>query len=101
VKVVIHRSTWATATPERKKLEEIVKNHIHPRIAFPHMERVADELDNLLKDRQALASQGALVYQECKSIAVDVQRVLRTLQSNAAANAVKKRGATNLRGKSL
>ena len=101
VKVVVHRSTWATATPERKKLEEIVKNHIHPRIAFPQMDRVADELDNLLKDRQSLAAQCALVYQEGKSIAAEVQAVLRTLKSNAAANAVKKRGATNTRGKSL
>src|SRR5262249_33750246 len=31
----IHRSTWAAGTPERKKLEELFKTHIRPRIPFP------------------------------------------------------------------
>jgi hypothetical protein len=97
----IHRSTWAAGAPERKKLEELFKNHIEPRIPFPEMDQVAVQLDNLLKDRQVLSGHGMSVYQECKSISTDVQGALRTLQSNAAANAVKKRGAAAKRGKIL
>jgi hypothetical protein len=101
VREYIHRSTWATGTPERKKLEELLKNHIRPRIPFPQMDQVVEQLENLLKDRQVLSAHGVSVYQECKSVATDVQGVLRTLQSNAAAGAVKKRGATGGRGKSF
>jgi hypothetical protein len=97
----IHRSTWATGTPERKKLEEVFKNHIRPRVPFPQVGQVVEQLENLLKDRQVLSAHGASVYQECKSISADVQGALRTLQSNAAANATKKRGATGARGKSF
>jgi uncharacterized protein YoxC len=99
VREFIHRSTWATGTPERKKLEELFKNHIRPRIPFPQMDRVAEQLENLLKDWQVLSAHGASVYQECKSISLDVQGALRTLQSNAAANATKKRGAARAKGK--
>jgi hypothetical protein len=95
----IHRATWAAGTPERKKLEEIFKNHIQTRIPFPEMDQLMEQLENLLKDRQVLSSHGNSVYQECKSIAGDVQGSLRTLQSNAAANAAKKRGAAGARGK--
>jgi hypothetical protein len=101
VKEFIHRSTWATGAPERKKLEEIFKNHIRPRVPFPQMDQVMEQLDSLLKDRQVLSAHGVSVYQECKSISADLQGALRTLQSNAAANAIKKRGATSVRGKSL
>jgi len=97
----IHRSTWATGTPERKKLEELVKDHIRPRVPFPQMDQVMEQLENLLKDRQVLSSHGMAVYQESKSISADVQGALRTLQSNAAANATKKRGAAGARGKSF
>ena len=31
----IHRATWASAVPERKRLEELVTNYIEPRIALP------------------------------------------------------------------
>jgi hypothetical protein len=93
VREFIHRSTWATGTPERKKLEELIKNHIRPRISFPGMDKVAEQLENLLKDRQVLSSHGMSVYQDCKSISADIQGTLRMLQSNAAANASKKRGA--------
>jgi hypothetical protein len=99
VREFIHRSTWATGTPERKKLEELFKNHIRPRIPFPQMDKVAEQLENLLKDWQVLSAHGASVYQECKSISLDVQGALRTLQSNAAANATKKRGAARAKGK--
>jgi hypothetical protein len=101
VREFIHRSTWALGAPERKKLEEVYKNHIRPRIPFPQMDKAAEQLDNLLKDRQVLSAHGVSVYQECKSISADVQGALRTLQSNAAANATKKRGATGARGKSF
>jgi uncharacterized protein YoxC len=99
VREFIHRSTWAKAIPERKKLEELFKNHIQHRIRFPQMDQVMQRLENLLKDRQVLFAHGASVYQECKSISADVQGALKTLHSNAVANATKKRGATNARGK--
>ena len=97
----IHRATWAAGTPERKKLEELFKNHIRPRIPFPQIDQAVDELESLLKERQVLSAQGVSVYQECKSITADVEGALRTLQINAAAKATKKRGATGARGKSF
>lgn len=99
VKEFIHRSTWVTGTPERKKLEELVKNFIRPRVAFPQMDQVVEQLESLLKDRQVLSAHGVTVYQDCKSVSADVQGALRTLQSSAAANATKKRGETAARGK--
>jgi hypothetical protein len=101
VREFVHRSTWSMGAPERKQLEEIFKNHIRPRIPFPEMDRVVNQLDSLLKDRQGLSAQGVSVCQECKSITADVQGALRTLQSNASANATQKRGATINRGKSF
>jgi hypothetical protein len=95
----IHRCTWATGTPERKRLAEVFKNHVDPRIPFPEMDQVAEQLEHLLKDWQSLSAQGVSVYQECKSVSAAVQGALRTLQSNAAANATKKRGETRARGK--
>jgi hypothetical protein len=87
----IHRATWAAGTPERKKIEEIHKAHIEPRVPFPEMEQVGNQLDNLLKDRQVLAAHGALVYQECRTILSEVQTALRNLQTNAAAKLKRKR----------
>jgi uncharacterized protein YoxC len=101
VREYIHRSTWVTGAPERKKLEELFKNYIRSRIPFPQMDEVVEQLESLLKDRQVLSAHGGSVYQECKKIAADVQGALRTLQSNAAAKANKKRGATDARGKSF
>jgi hypothetical protein len=98
VREFIHRATWALCSPERKKLEEVFKNHIRPRIPCPQLDKVAEQLDNLLKDRQVLSAHGASVHQECKSISADVQGALKTLQGNAAANATQKRVAA--RGKS-
>jgi hypothetical protein len=97
----VHRATWAAGTPERKELEEIFKNHIEPRVPYPQMDKLVERLENFLKDRQVLSAQGTSVYQECKSISADVQGTLRTLQSNAAANAVKKRAAASARGRTL
>jgi hypothetical protein len=62
---------------------------------------VAEQLDSLLKDRQVLSGHGVSIYQDCKTISAEVQGALRTLQSNASANAIKKRGATAARSKSL
>jgi hypothetical protein len=101
VRDFIHRSTWAAGSPERKKLEELFKNHIRPRIPFPQMDKVAEQLDNLVKDRQVLSALGVSVYQECKGISNDVQGALRTLQNNAAAKARKSRDASRAKGKFL
>ncbi|MGL4550843.1 MAG: hypothetical protein ACRC33_06620 [Gemmataceae bacterium] len=101
VKDFIHRSTWATGAPERKRLEEIVQNHIRPRVPYPRMGELAEQLESLLKDRQVLSALGVSVLQECKGISNDVQGALRTLQGNASANGTKKRGAANARGKSF
>ena len=98
VKEFIHRVTWAMSAPERKKLEELYKNHIRGHIPFPQMEKLPVELEHLLKDRQVLSAHGATVYQECNSISADIQGALRTLQSNAAANARKKRSAPRPKG---
>jgi hypothetical protein len=95
----IHRATWAPGAPERKKLEEIVENHIRPRVPFPEMDQVVEQLENLLKDRQVLSAQGVTVYQECKSISADVQAAFSTLLSGAAAKARKARDAARKKGK--
>jgi hypothetical protein len=94
----IHRATWAVGSPERKKLEELYKNHIQPQVPFPEMGKALELLENLQKDRQILSAQGMSVYQDCKRIAADVQGALRTLQANAKANVIKKRGATRKKG---
>ncbi len=99
VREFIHRATWAMGTPERKKLEELFKNPIQSSNPFPEMDKVRTQLENLLKDRQVLSAQGVTVCQECQSISTEIQGALRTLQSNAAANANKKRGATQAKGK--
>jgi hypothetical protein len=99
VREFIHRSIWSLGSPERKKLEEIYKNHIQPHIPFPQMDKVLEQLESLQKDRQVLSAHGATVLHECKSITADVQGALRTLQSNAAANASKKKSAKRAQGK--
>jgi hypothetical protein len=99
VKEFIHRATWAIATPERKELGELFKTHIEPRVPFPQMDKVLQQLEHLLKDRQVLSAQGVAVYQECKAISADIQGALRTLQSNAAANTRKKLAEARKKGK--
>jgi hypothetical protein len=101
VREFIHRATWAAGTPERKQLEELVKNHIRPRIPVPRMDHLLEQLEGLRKDRQVLSAHGVSVHQECAAVSADVQGALRTLQSNAKANATKKRAASDARGKSL
>ena len=101
VREFIHRATWAMGTPERKKLEELFKSHIQSQTPFPEMDKVREELESLLKDRQVLIGQGATVCQDCQSILAEVQGALRTLQNNAAANARKKMDAARGKGKFL
>jgi hypothetical protein len=90
----IHRSVWVVGAPERKRLEEIYKEHIEPKIPFPQMNEVLKQMAEVQKDRQTLSANGQAVYQESKGISADVQGALRTLQSNAVANARKHRDAS-------
>ena len=95
----IHRATWALGVPERKRLEELFRNHIEPRIPFPQMDKEREQLEHLQKDRQVLSAQGNSVCQECRGILAEVQRGLSTLQRNAADNARRKRSAGREKGK--
>jgi hypothetical protein len=101
VREFIHRATWALGVPERKKLEELFKNLEEHQTPVPEMDKVSEQLDSLLKDRQVLTAQGTTVYQECLSISADIQRTLRTLQTNAASRARKKMDSTRTKGKYL
>jgi hypothetical protein len=95
----VHRATWAAGAPERKKLDELFKTHVEPRVPFAGVDEVLAQLEHLLKDRQVLSALGTTAFQECKGAASELQGALRTLQSNAAANAIKKRAAATTRGK--
>ena len=99
VKEFIHRATWAMGLPERKKLEELFKNHIQPQVPFSEMDKVPEQLEHLLKDRQVLSAHGTTVCQECSSVLADIQGSLRTLQSNASAKARDKMSAARKKGK--
>jgi hypothetical protein len=99
IKDFIHRSIWAMGSPERKRLEEIYKDHIQPQIPFPRMEEVLKQLEELRKDRQILAALGKAVSQDSRGIAGDVQAAMRTLQNNAVANAKKKKASSRAQGK--
>jgi hypothetical protein len=74
VREFIHRATWALAVPERKRLDEVVKNHIEPRVPLPQMDEVREQLGHLQKDRQVLFAQGNSVNQECRGIVAEIQR---------------------------
>jgi len=99
VKEFIHRATWALAVPERKRLEEIVKNHIEPHVPLPDLDRVREQMEHFQKDRQVLFAQGNAVSQECRGIVGEIQRALSTLQRNAADRARAKRSAKREKGK--
>jgi hypothetical protein len=96
----IHRATWALGTPERKRLGEIFKESDEPQTSLPPAAEVSQEVEMLRKDRQVLSQKGLVVYQECKAIAADIQRALRTLQNNAASKASLKKGGFGAKGKS-
>jgi hypothetical protein len=95
----IHRATWARGTPERKALGELFEDATGPPSPFPEMEEVSKQLEALLQGRQALSAQGIGVYQECQSVSAGIQGTLRTLQSNAAANANRKKRAARAKRK--
>ncbi|HEX3149735.1 MAG TPA: hypothetical protein VHR66_16790 [Gemmataceae bacterium] len=97
----IHRATWATAAPERKQLEEIVKEYVEPRVSFKEIDEVRERLVHLQKDRQVLQAQGNSVNQECRGILAEVQRAHRTLQRNAADRVRKQKEARQTKGKYL
>jgi hypothetical protein len=99
VREFIHRATWTMALPERKKLEELFKNPHPSPLPLAQMDKVRQQLEFLLKDRQVLSAQGVTVCQECQSITTDIQAGLRTLQSSAAANARKSRDKARAKGK--
>ena len=99
VREFIHRATWALGVPERKRMEELVRNHIEPQIPYPRMEEIREQLEHLLKDRQVLFGQGNTVSQECRGIIAEIQRALGTLQRNAADRARKERSAKREKGK--
>jgi hypothetical protein len=101
LKEFIHRSTWASGIPERKKVEELFLNYVQPRVPIPDLDQVIAEFEGLLKTRQVLSAQGISSYQKCKNILGEVHGALRTLQRNAAANATKKRSANRARSKGL
>lgn len=99
VREFIHRATWAQAVPERKRLEEIVKAHVQPRIPVPDVDKVREQLEHLQKDRQVLLAQGNAVQQECRGILGEIQRAVATLQRNAADRARQKRSSGREKGK--
>jgi hypothetical protein len=99
VKEFVHRATWVVGSPERKKLGEYFKEDDQPEGPLPPLNRLFDDLENLLKDRQVLSAQGVNVFQDCKNISADVQGALRTLLANAARNADRKRHAAKAKGK--
>jgi hypothetical protein len=94
----IHRSIWGVDTPERKELEEFFKVQVRS-ISPDRLETIQRQVEGLLKHRQVLSAEGATVYNECQRMVSEVQGTLRTLQGNAAANAVKKRAAARAKGK--
>lgn len=101
VREFVHRATWALAVPERKRLAEVVKDHIEPQVPHPDMDGVREQLGHLQKDRQVLFQQGNAVNQECRGILAEIQRALGTLQRNAAENARRKRSTGREKGKHL
>ena len=91
VREFIHRATWAVATPERKRLEELVEDHIKPRVPHTEIDFIRQQLEHLQKERQILFATGNAVNQECRGIVAEIQRAMSTLQRNAADNARRKR----------
>jgi hypothetical protein len=101
VREFIHRATWATAAAERKRLEEVVKNHIEPRVPFAEVDHTREQMEHLQKDRQVLFAQGNSVNQECRAILGEIQRAIMLLQRNALDRQRAKRSAGRDKGKHL
>jgi hypothetical protein len=96
----IHRAVWALGAPERKRLDEVHKDHIQPHVPVPQMNQLLKQLEDLRKDRQILSELGRTVHQECKGISANVQGALRTLQNNAV-NAQRKKSGGGSKGRFL
>jgi hypothetical protein len=99
VREFVHRATWALATPERKRLEEVFRNNAGPRPTPAEADKIRETLEHLQKDRQVLAAQGNSVAQECRGVIAETQRTFGALQRNAADNARRKRDAKRTKGK--
>lgn len=95
----VHRATWATAVPERKRLDEVIRTYVVPRVPFAEIDQVREQVEHLFKDRQVLAAQGNTVNQEGRGLLSELQRSLGTLQRNAADRARAKRGGGKGKGK--
>lgn len=95
----VHRATWSLAVPERKRLDEVIRAHVEPRVPFAGVDQVRAQLEHLQKDRQVLSAQGNAVSQECRGILDEVNRAVRSLQQNAADRARQKRSAGREKGK--
>jgi hypothetical protein len=85
----IHRAIWALGSPERKRLGELYKAHIEPRIPSPELNEVLKQFEDLQKDRQVLCGLGKTVYQESRAISAGVHGAVSTLQNNAKAQRIK------------
>jgi hypothetical protein len=99
VREFTHRATWAVGVSERKRLEELFKTYVEPRVPSPQLTETRELLEHLHKDRQVLISQGNTVAQECRVILAEIRRTLSTLQRNAADRARNKRSAGREKGK--
>ena len=101
VREFIHRSTWATGTPEKKKLEELFKNQVRLRVPFSQMDKVVDQLDNLLKDRQVLSASRCVGLPGMQKYLSRCSGDHEDPANQCTANASKKRGTKGARGKSF
>src|SRR5262249_14714734 len=99
VREFIHRATWATGAPEWKALEEYFRHDAPLEILMTQVDKLREQLENLLKDRQVLAAHGVMVSQECENITTDMESAFTTLQENAATNARKNARATQPQSK--
>lgn len=101
IKEFVHRATWALGAPERKKVEDLFKNRKPSPAIYSELDAIAQQLENLFKDRQILSAQGVTGYQEGKNSSADVQSAYRTLQANARANELKKRASIRAKNTSF
>jgi chromosome segregation ATPase len=99
VREFIHHATWAAGVPERKRLEEVVKQVQESKIIPANLSSVREQMEHLQKDRQVLLGQGNSVMQEGRGVLAEVQRTLNTLIRNAADRARNKRSAGREKGK--
>jgi hypothetical protein len=88
-KEFIHRATWMLGAPDRKQLEESYTKFIESPATNPEPRH----LEIMIKERNLFITQGNTVLQECRSVIAGVQAAIRTLQTNAMAQARKKKPA--------